>query len=40
VLWLRYRLERVRQQVEEAHALKEEGLNVTSIDSERARVSS
>jgi heme exporter protein C len=39
VLWLRYRLERIRQQVEEAHALKEEGLNVTSIDSVRARVS-
>ncbi len=39
VLWARYRLERVRQQVEEAHALKEETLNVTPIDSVRARVS-
>lgn len=37
VLWVRYRLERYRQQVEEAHALREEqSLNVTPIDSVRA----
>ncbi len=39
VLWLRYRLERMRQQVEEAQALKEEGLNVTPIDSVKVKVS-
>lgn len=40
VLWLRYRLERLRQQFEEAHALKEEAaVNVTTINSVRARVS-
>ncbi len=39
VLWLRYRLERMRQQLEEAHALKEEGLNVTPINSAKVKVS-
>jgi heme exporter protein C len=40
VLWLRYRLERARQQVEEAHALREEtSSNVTPIDSAKVRVS-
>ncbi len=39
VLWVRYRLERVRQELEEAHAVKEETLNVTPIHPVRARVS-
>ncbi len=40
VLWLRYRLERSRQQLEEAHALQEEQLsNVTPISSAKVKVS-
>jgi heme exporter protein C len=39
VVWLRYRLERLRQQVEEAHALKEETLGAVPINRAKVRAS-
>jgi len=39
VVWVRYRLERLRQQVEEAHALREEALGVIPINREKVRAS-